>query len=1063
MNENKPAANIILNRVSKLAALSPHMQTKNIFLLTAGEGTGKTGFALSIGAKYFERTVYYQITQKDKTPEYFCRNLYKAMRQSQPDFVSEHMEQAEKTGITPLEVGNLLSFLLRAYKKNSRIRTLIIIDDIHILKIKSVTYLALMSALQLAGGSLSFAVCTHKTNGFPAEYARLNRETYIIDESYLKLTQEEFKELSVACLQDTATFRSLERIYEITEGIISYAEAVICSMAKTEEDTFSATAFAMEACEGIFSAAVKKLSPEEYHLLQKLSLLPSFSTQLLSLADSTGSAGKLMQKLHEETVLVIKKRNDLFRFNRLFREWLKNEAVTRLSVFERHSFYELAAGYEAERQNLPAVIEYMISAENFDKLEEYLQKNFPAIILIETKRHLADIFSTVPADVFRNRAWIPLAFGQLLLAVAPEKTRDIFFHTLDTFTMYGNRAGTIISACGLLSYYSAIEGNLTEAEKYFVRIKSMMTETCDELEDPMKMIVCAAYGLGCFNFKSGQLAAEYLSRSLALAEKYNAESFKLHLYSLFISAHMTACEKKLAEKYCNITFQKIITVKQEGFLKLSMLNLLNHFLAMTGQFHLMHLIMNLVQRKYRLHMEHSFRLTAFADICELEYAFSRGDTELAEIILSRLTDSNIKNLPEHMAALLLGFKAMILAYECDENAASVAEASLKARSCEVNNFFTAFGEAAAGAAYTFIGNHKKAILHLTKAANQEKNPVNDNAAACAHSYLSYLFNNIGDKMRAREHAIFCIKLMKKIGYTHLSGLMPEVLLNTCIYTANEPSVSAFSVDLAFQKLDTAFDKNTRPIPVMHITALDNLSISFGQNTLDCSDISVQFRTMLAIILSSPGFTIDQEQMQVFLWSESSRENARRSLDNLLSRFRKLLADTFSGIDPKNYITLQNGMLKIHNIKCDSERFNLLIKTASESYSRGEYISAAISIAEAETLFKGRFFDGITDVLPVESKRRETDVSFMNMLKLMNSLHYFMPEIFSPETLFDRFFSVFIHETDMVAMTYSFYAQNGKIQKCRNVLDKFSEFLDREGYSKAEKTELIYIIKSAALR
>lgn len=1038
------------------------MQTKNIFLLTAGEGAGKTGFALGIGAKYFERTIHYQITQKDRTPEFFCRNLYRAMRQSHPDFVSEHMEQAEAAGITPLEAGNILAVLLREYRKSSRIRTLIILDDIHTLKTKGVTYLAVMSALQLSGGNLSFAVCTHRTKGFPSEYTRINRETYIIDEEYLRLTQDEFKELAVSCLEETVTFRSLDRIYEITEGVISYAAAVICAMANAGAEAVFKPGFAEEACNSIFSAAVRRLSPEEYHLLLKLSLLPSFSTQLLTLADNTGFAGKLMFKLHEETMLVVKKRDDIYRFNRLFREWLKKEAVTRLTVFERNSFYNLAAGYEAERQNLPAVIEYLIAAENFDKLEEYLQKNFSGIILNETKMHLADIFSAVPADVFRNRAWIPLAFGQLLLAVAPEKTKEIFFHTLDTFTIYGNRAGTIISACGLLSYYSGIEGNLTKAEKYFVRIKSMMSDTCDELEDPLKMIVCAAYGLGCFNFKSGHLAVEYLSRSLALAEKYNAESFKLYLYSLFISSHMTVCEKKMAEKYCNIIFQKIITVKHEGFLKLSMTNLLNHYLAMTGQFHLMHLLMNLVQRKYRLHMEHSFRLTAFADICELEYAFSRGDTELSKIILSRLTDSNINNLPEHMAALLLGFKAMILAYECDESAPSVAEASLKARSCEVNNFFTAFGEVAAGAAYTFIGNHKKAILHLTKAANQEKTPVNDNAAACAHSHLSYLYNNIGDRMRAREHAIFCIKLMKKIGYTHLSGLMPEVLLNTCIYTVNEPSVSAFAVELAFQKLDTAFDKNMRPIPVMHITALDNLSVSFGQQTLDCSDISVQFRTMLAILLSSPGFTIDQEQMQVHLWSESSRENARRSLDNLLSRFRKLLADTFTGIDPKNYISLQNGMLKMHNIKCDSERFNLLIKTASESYARGEYISTAISVAEAETLFRGRFFEGVTDVAPVENKRRETDVSFMNMLKLMNSLHYFLPEIFSPETLLDRFFSVFIHETDMVAMTYLSYARNGKIQKCRNVLDKFSDFLDKEDYSKAEKTELIYLVKSAAL-
>ena len=1035
------------------------MQTKNIFLLTAGEGAGKTAFAVTLGERYFERIIYYAISQQDKTPEYFCAGLYGTIREMFPDFVSESMEQAETAGITPLEAGNVLTSLIRDYKKSSRAKTLIILDDLHILRTKGVTYLALMSALQVSGGNLSFAVCTHKTKGFPSEYPRLNRETHIIDENFLKLTHEEFKELTVACLKDTVSFRFLDRVYEMTEGVICYTAAVICAIAAAEGDKGLSQDFAEEACDGIFSNAVKKLTPEEYHYLLKLSLLPAFNSQFMFTMDYTGSAERLIRKLHDETLLVNRQRDEMYRFNKLFREWLKNEAVIRLSQIERHLFYDLAAEFETERHNFPAVIEYLVYAENFDRLEEYLRKNFQEVILTESKQYLANVFSEIPADVFRNKAWIPLAFGHIMLTVSPEKTRDIFLHTLDTFTAYGNRAGTIISACGLLSYYCGIEGNLKEAERYFTGITSMMTETCDELEDSMKMIVCAAYGLGCFNFKSGHLAADYLSRSLAMADKYNAESFKLQLYSMFISSYMTVCEKRQAEKYCNIVFQKIITVKQDGFLKLSMTNLLNHYLAMTGQFHLMHLIMNQVRRKYRLHMEHSQRLTAFADICEIEYTFSNGDTEHTKMILGKLTDSNLKNLPDHMAALFLGFRAMIMAHDCDEQAASVADISLKTRKCEVNNFFTAFGELAAGAAYTFIGNHKKAILHLTKAANQEKTPVNDNAAACAHAHLSYLYNNIGDRMRAREHAIFCIKLMKKIGYTHLSGLLPEVLLNTCIYTVNEPSVSSFALELAFLKLDTAFDRNMRPIPVIHITALDNLSISFGQQTLDCSDISVQFRTMLAIILSSPNLSIDQEQMQTYLWAESSRENARRSLDNLLSRFRKLLADTFEGIEPKNYITLQNGMLRMHNIKCDSERFNLLIKSATENYARGEYIHTAIAVAEAQTIFQGRFFEAVTGVAPVDNKRRETDVSFMNMMKLMNSLHYFMPDVFTPETLIDRFFSIYIHETDMVAMAYSYQAEKGRIQKCRDILNKFSDFLDREDYSKADKTELIYLIKS----
>ncbi|MCD8552408.1 hypothetical protein [Seleniivibrio sp.] len=926
------------------------------------------------------------------------------------------------------------------------------------LPVIGVSYLAVMSTLSIAGGTLSFAVITQRAKGFSGSFSKLNKDTYIIDENFLKLTNDEFREFAVMRLEDKTIFSSLDKMHEITEGVLSHTSEIFDTLSATGSDF--TTELALEACSGIFNSTAKGLPSDEYHYLLKLALIPSFNMQLLNLIDHTGTAEKLITRLNEKTVLINRNRDEQYRFNRLFREWLRGEAMIRLAESERRNFYDMAASYEEEKKNLSSVVEFLIAAESFDRLEDYLQKNFQHLILQENRAHLVDVFSEIPADVFRNRAWIPLAFGYILISVSPERTKDIFLHTLDTFTAFGNRSGTIISACGMLIYYCGVAGDLSEGEKYFVRISSMMTETCDELEEPLKMVVCAAYGQGCMNFKSGHTAAEYLNKSLAIAERYNAENFKLYLYSLLVSAYMTMCERKLAEKYCNLIFQKLTTVKYDSFMKLSLINLLIHHLAMTGQFHFMHLLMNMVRSKYRLHMEHSFRLSGFASICELEYAFSRGDFDYAKMIFSRLPETNVKNMPDHIAAILLSFKAISMARECNDNASAAAELSVKTRQSETNPFFTAFGEVSAGAAYTFAGNHKKAILHLTKAANQEKPPINENAAACAHAYLSYLYNNIGDRMRAREHAIFCIRLMKKIGYTHLSALLPEVLQNTCLYTVNEPSASSFAADIARAKIDLAFDKKMRPIPIMHIKALTSLSITVGQSQLDCSDISVLFRTMLAILLSSHGFSIDQELMQVYLWPESSKENARRSLDNLLSRFRKLLTDTFTGIDPKNYITLQNGMLRMHNINCDLERFNALIKSASDYYSRGEYMLTAIAVAEAATIYEGRFFEGLTEIIPVDCKRSETDASFINMLKLMNSLWYFLPECFNPERFFDTFLDSFMHETDMVSLAYSYYAKKGRIQKCRDILNRYIEFLNKEGYSKTEKAELIYLIKTS---
>ncbi|TCK62276.1 AAA family ATPase [Seleniivibrio woodruffii] len=1048
-------------REAKISALVPRVQSKNIFILTGPPGCGKTWFAGEFGRVCFDRVITYRITAADKNPADFCRNFYGELKRSSPKFTSESAEKALSGGIDPLETETLLNDMLREYKKAIRYRKLIILDDIHILPSIGVTALGITSMLSAAGGLLSFALCSTRNSGFQPVKGKLLKSSHVIDEDYLKLSGEEFRALSAQMLEDRDVFMGLERLRTAAEGHIGCIVAVLNAMRTSDSRSTYSDTFAAGACDALFSSAINHHINKDFHNVLALSLIPSFSPQLTAKTDPTGRTDKVIQQMLSENLFLYKSRENQFRFHGLFREWLKAEASARLSEAERKKFYETAADLEAEKKNLSAVAEYLIQAENYDRLEDYIQKNFQDVILAESKSGISDILAGVPADVYRNKAWLPLAFGHVLLSVSPDKTRDIFLQTLDTFTAYGSRVGSIISACGLLSFYCGIDGNLKEAERYFGSVRTMMSDACDELSEPVKMTVCATYAQGCVYFADGNTAIEYLNRALSIAEKYHIEPYRTFIYTLYVSAYLTLCDRKMAEKYCNMIILKLGSDRDGAFFKLWLVSAMLYFFALTGQFAALHTIMSIIRKKFRLHLENSPRLLAFADVCELEYALGCGKMDYAKRILKKYSESILDNLPEHASSVILSMKAITLAYECDDSAAAAAEMSIKIRqTSEINSFFPAFSELAAGGAYTLLGNYKKAMQHLIKAANQERHPINDNAAAGAHAYLSYLHNNIGDRVKAREHAVFAVRLMKKTGYLHLSSVLPEVMHNVFSYTVSEPLLTGFVTETAFSRLDIAFDKHLRPIPVMHVKTLDNISISVGSFSLDCTDISGHFRIMLAVILSSPGFTIDQEQIQAYLWPESSRENARRSFDNLLSRFRKMISDTFGGLDAKNYITLQNGMLRLSNISCDAERFCTVMKSASDCYGRGEYVLCASYISEAELLFTGRFFPGLNSVSVVEHKRREVDVAFISMLRIMTGLGSFMPDAFNPEIFFARCLDMYMHENDMVILAYRYYARKGKTQKCRELINTYSSYLAKEGYSGQEAAELIYLIKSA---
>lgn len=131
----------------------------------------------------------------------------------------------------------------------------------------------------------------------------------------------------------------------------------------------------------------------------------------------------------------------------------------------------------------------------------------------------------------------------------------------------------------------------------------------------------------------------------------------------------------------------------------------------------------------------------------------------------------------------------------------------------------------------------------------------------------------------------------------------------------------------------------------------------GQRLSWTEELSPSQRQLLSILVCSPAARISQEDIQVFLWPNSSAKKARSSFDSLLMRVRSTFDKKLAPFDSKAYLLMKRGYLCLQNARIDIHEFRRLINKANRQLALGEVWPAEISFSSAFSLWQGRFLPG----------------------------------------------------------------------------------------------------------
>ena len=1048
-----------ISRRSKIELLRSAAEAKNVILFQAKAGQGKTTFALEAAESLFDSHIYYKVSEGDKDPVNFCISMHSLFTDYLPKYRCPEFEKAIMDGIEPYEADGHIKNIIRSVRKVLLKKTVVILDDVQTLPDIGLACMTVMSALTSAGGLLSFFICTRNNCVFPDSFSKLKKNIFKADDEFLQVTDSEFKELAVKFFSSAEDLTGLDRVHKLTEGWM-YGILIFFNYLREHPGQKNFRAIDIPAMfAAFFQGLTEKINQKIMKNLSLLALCDTFDYRFVQLLDPTEKTlAQLNDMLARSTFTGIYSDN-LIRYHNIFREWLRQRAAAVCTDKEISDFYRSAYEFEYGTGNRIMALKYLISSKDYNLLEKYISERYFSILSSDFRKSLYAALSVVPPEILARNPWTGLMFCETQTYVTSEKKVKMLNAVLDTFRHKKDDRGILAVSCSLTVFNCEQSADLDEAQKNMDVVTTLahLTGECRVAQ----MHVNLALALGSIYLKNPQEAFKHINIAHSIAETDGIHSAMIRIFGLYCDLYIISGNKQLIEKYCDAMIIKLNTSALNYNQKILIFHKIIYYALINGKHNLMRAFLRMMKHKARLHIEADSKTGSFFEMAEVNLCMVEQDYERTGLILEKFSENKLSAMAPHISCFIYSVKAIHAAYVCDEKAAELAEKAIATReSTPCSDYYRSIIYYMAGAAYALMSSHKKATQCLHKAIELSENSQSTYAAAASYAYLSYLYHNIGDKMRAREHAICAVRMFSRTGSVHYFSMLSEVSLNACTYGITSQLTAQTASETAYELHNVCFDTDGRQMPVLNIKTLGRLTLSAGSTRLDFSDIGTNFRQMLAVLLSSPGYAAEQESVQAYLWPDSSRDKARKSFDNLVSRLRKMLSESFPGLDPKNYLSLHNGILRLTNIKCDADVFINSCKKAKDHYGKGEYSAAAENLLECERLFENRFFANITGISAIEQKCREIDSAFINMLKMMQRLGFFLPDIFSPEQFYERWLNTFMSETDMVIMAYKYYRSQNSHQKCRELINTYTRFLKSDGYTDQEIYELVFLVKSA---
>jgi LuxR family maltose regulon positive regulatory protein len=430
--------------------------------------------------------------------------------------------------------------------------------------------------------------------------------------------------------------------------------------------------------------------------------------------------------------------------------------------------------------------------------------------------------------------------------------------------------------------------------------------------------------------------------------------------------------------------------------------------------------------------------------------FSLGHPQKALELLNKGLGITSTATTDHMHSQLLQWQAFGLALTgYSEKAYEKIVQSTQLREQAGGPFYQAFHNIIAGAIYTRLKKFEEARVALQKGLAVAQVIPSTYLTICALFNISFLKLEEEGPDAALEDLESGLSLMKINGYDHFWTWEPTMMKKLLSLAVQRDIEKSFAQALANGRLDLNFSNDGEPLPLLHLSLLDGFKLKMSEKILFRSKDFTPFqRELLGLLITTKGQRIPQDKIQLALWPESSPENARKSIDSLLTRLRKIIAPHLPA-EINEYLYLQKGILCLANHQIDALQFIETVRTGLSHSRNSDWWQAQNAFQIALHLWKG--------AMPEDTFRSEQALNFNDMLAglLVDAASIWSKNLAisgrleEAIALIEQVLRINYLEESLTVLLYKFHSQNTNPLKANEILERYRKALLKADYTESE--------------
>lgn len=639
--------------------------------------------------------------------------------------------------------------------------------------------------------------------------------------------------------------------------------------------------------------------------------------------------------------------------------------------------------------------------------------------------------------------------GLALLNTDTTQAGTLLARAAALFEQAENRVAELSVLVHLIQLHLLIDINIEKATELFQRAEQLENPHFEQLSVFSRISAAQALALGyailCNNFSR---AYDYLAIAETLAEDRGLENFQVvNLLIQTYKAYIEADTEKLArtiDETLRLLNHPLINATNRALLKMAQLS----YLSLTGDYSYFRSVEKSLREEFgTLFLPSSFP-SALLTLLQAQSAQIEG---AHDVVLSLKSEETFNSLRKPV----LG--GMVALSEALTNQPEVAMQSIATylESDQKIPFFDVQGRL-----YCI-----RALLELDQIAEAARmleqvqfclQSTNWRAIEIQALALSLLFHR--DRPMSADSLDSLQTLlgeMKTTGIRHLLCLSRKDLHYLLCSAVDHDIERLFAAELCRQLLKLSWDRDWKPVPLLEFNTLGGVHL-FCEDAqlLSADDFSRSQRDCLAVLIASPKNRVEQEEMQLAFWPDSSPDKARANLDTMLSRLRKTLQAEIKPLVAKKYLKLQKGVITLAHCSFDINTLRFELDRGRRFLSNRNFWRADVAITRGLSLWEGDFIPGSCCTNQTTEVAEQIHQICIKMTLLWGETLTNLGQTTRSIELLDKALSIDRCNEELVAALHRNYMRSNNLAKAGLLLRQYEESLQVEGDSPSEIGRLL---------